>query len=247
MRTPLPALSLTALIWVTCGAVNAQGLVSQNSAIPTIQNWYSAEIGRGSRIYNGTEYAVLYPGVVDHQYLSSEWQPGTISFLGRKFDNLELRYDIVSDMVVLKYFNPDDGMQVAVKPAQQKIESFTLLSLQFVQLAPQVTGAPTSGFYELILDKEYQLYARHSKEKFIDKSRGAPVVGFQHKVKLYLAKDGEFMLIRNRGGLLKAFEDRKKELKSYARSINLIWKASPRRSAALLMSHYVDLKSGSQP
>lgn len=221
--------------------------MSQNSAIPAIQNWYSAEIGRSGRIYNGTEYAVQYPGVVDHQFLSSEWQPGTINFLGREFDDLELRYDIVSDLVVLKYFNPDDGMQVAVKPAQQKIENFTLLSLRFVRLDPQITGATSSRFYEEILDKEYQLYARHSKEKFIDKSRGAPVVGFQHKIKLYLAKDGEFVLIRNRGALLKAFEDRKKELRNYARSTNLIWNTSPRRSAALLMSYYVDLKSQSQP
>lgn len=223
---------------------SAQFLTSDNPSLAAIQSAYEEAIGHDSRIFNGTEYAIRYSQVVDHQYLTGDWQPGAINFLDRVYDGLELRYDIVNDIVVLKYFHPIDGSMMSVKPAQEKINGFNLQSLRFVQLDRKLTGDTKTGFYEVIFEGKYQVYARHKKEQFIDKSRGAPVIAFQHKIKLFLAKEGEFIAIRNRGNLLKVLADEKKELKAYARSRNMVWKSNPRRNAAILVSYYLELKDG---
>ncbi|MEQ8809904.1 MAG: hypothetical protein RIE59_12605 [Imperialibacter sp.] len=214
MRKLLPLLQL-AIGACLYNTAPAQNLVSQNPSIEVLSNQYDTEVGYSGRIFNGAEYGIKYADVVDHAFLVSEWQPGSINFLDREYKGLELRYDIVNDLVVLKHYNPNNGISISIMPAQEKINSFTLASVKFVRLSPQVTGEQKSRFYELIVDKEYKLIARHTKEKFIDKSRGAPVVGFQHKVKLYLKKDNELVIIRSKRALLKVLEDKKKELADY--------------------------------
>ncbi|WP_339788550.1 MAG: hypothetical protein ACMVP2_11910 [Imperialibacter sp.] len=241
MRKLLPLLQL-AIGACLYNTAPAQNLVSQNPSIEVLSNQYDAEVGYSGRIFNGAEYGIKYADVVDHAFLVSEWQPGSINFLDRAYKGLELRYDIVNDLVVLKHYDPNSGISIAIMPAQEKINSFTLSSVQFVRLPPQVTGEQKSRFYELIADKEYKLVAKHTKEKFIDKSRGAPVVGFQHKVKLYLKKDDEFIIIRSKRALLKVLEDKKKELADYSRARKLYWNENPKRTAAILVGYYFDLK-----
>lgn len=223
-------------------SMKAQNLVSQNPSLEILRNEYDDEVAYSGRIFNGSEYAIRYNDVVDHPFLISEWQPGVIDFLGREYKGLELRFDIVNGLVILKHYNPNDGVSISIMPAQEKINSFTLSSTKFIRLPPQTTGESESKFYELILDEEYQLLAKHTKEKFIDKSRGAPVIGFQHKVKMYLKKEDQFLMIRNKRKLLKALEDKKKELTEYSRSKGLFWHENPKRTAAILVKYYFDLK-----
>jgi hypothetical protein len=241
MRKLLPLLQL-AIGACLYNTALAQNLVSRNPSIEALSDQYDSAVGYSGRIFNGAEYGIKYPGVVDHAFLVSEWQPGSINFLDRVYKGLELRYDIVNDLVVLKHYDPNNGISIAIMPAQEKINSFTLSSVKFVRLPPQVTGEQKPRFYELIVDKEYKLVARHTKEKFIDKSRGAPVVGFQHKVKMYLLKNNEFIVIRNKRSLLNALEDKKKELTEFTRSRRTFWQDNPKRNAAILLEYYFDLK-----
>ncbi len=222
----------------------AQNLISQNQAIDNLRDQYDSAVEYNGRIYNGAEYAIRYAGVVDHPFLLSEWQPGAINFLDREYKNLELRLDIVNNLVIIKHYSPTNGAAISIMPAQEKINSFTLNTTKFVRLLPELTGEQSSRFYEMIVDRDYQLYAKHTKEKFIDKSRGAPVVGFQHKVKIYLKKDDQFLIIRNKRSLLKSLEDKKKELVEYSRAKRLYWNENPKKTAAVLVSYYFELKKG---
>jgi len=235
---------LLALFAGSSHLVYGQSLVSQNASIKPLQELYVQELGNSSRIFSGAEYATRYRDVVDHQFFTYDWEPGSIRFQGQEFDQLDLRYDIVSDLVLVKYFDPKDGRMVAIKPAQQKVESFEIMSFQFARLGPEVTLDSKPGYYEVLLNKEYKLYARHWKERFVDKSRGEAVVGFDHKTRIYLLKDGKFTHIRNFGSLLEEFEDKKKELRIYARSQNMIWKSNSRRNAVLIVKQYMALKNG---
>jgi hypothetical protein len=241
MRKLLPLLPLAFGAYLH-NTASAQHLISQNPTIDILRDQYDTEVGYSGRIFNGAEYGIKYTDVVDHAFLVSEWQPGSINFLDRVYKGLELRYDIVNDLAVLKHYDPNNGISIAIMPAQEKINSFTLSSVKFVRLPPQITGEQKPRFYELIVDKEYKLVARHTKEKFIDKSRGAPVVGFQHKVKIYLLKNDEFIVIRNKRSLLNALEDKKKELTEYTRSRRTFWRDNPKRNAAILLGYYFDLK-----
>ncbi len=220
----------------------SQQLISQNAAVKPIAAWYDSQISTNSRIYTGSEYAIVYDKVVDHQFLMQGWEEGTIVFLGRRYDDLEVKYDIVNDQVVFKFFDPSDGRMIALRPAQEKVHGFDIGSRQFRYLPTSAANEISAGFFEVLFDSEYKLFIKHTKEQFIDKSRGAPVVGFLYKSRIYLQKEGTYYYIRNRRALLKLLEDEKKALKTYAYQQNLIWKQNPRRSAALLVNRYLQLK-----
>lgn len=222
----------------------AQDLVSQNVSLHPIRQWYKDMLGSNSRIFTGSEYAIKYVRNVDHQFLLQDWEKGAIVYQDRFYTDQDLKFDIVNDQIIFKFFNPDDGRMMSLRPAQEKVSGFTLNSRQFVKLASDTSNQISGGFYELIFDKEYKLFLKHTKEEFVDKSRGAPVVGFLYKAKIYLLKNGSFYFVRNRGSLLKLLEDEKKALKAFARRENLYWKENPRRNAALLVNHYLQLKAG---
>lgn len=222
--------------------LSAQELLSQNAAVEALGNWYGEAMGNNSRIFSGSEYAIRYDRNVDHQFLMDGWEEGRILFQGRWYNNLELKFDIVNDQVIFKYFDPSDGRMVMLRPAQERVNEFFITSRHFVRTSPAEAPEISGGFYELIYDGPQKLLLKHSKTEFIDKSRGAPVLGFLYKSKIYMVHEGAYYPIKGKGSLLKVLEDEKKALKAFAREQHMIWKTNPRRSAVLLLQRYTQIK-----
>lgn len=208
-----------------------------NESMTSFRKIYFDEIKGNAQIYHGSKYAIQDKGVDGFPYFEADiLRPGYISYQGTLYTNVNLEYDITSDLVVVVNFLRDDMVSLA----SDKIDSFSIGSHIFIRFSNTSNGLPKKGFYERLCAGEPGLYIRREKKFHF---------GIGNQVNRYVENNSYFIYNKNnyyktdgKADLLNLFSDHREEMKKYIRSNRLDFKKDPETAYLLSTLYYSSLK-----
>lgn len=200
--------------------------------------------GVDQRLVSGTIYSGAKRGSIEgHPYAIDEsWKPGSVLIDSILFMDLELKYDIEQNSVILRYENIDGAIiQLALK--KEEIVNFTLNNRKFVPY-PGSSLFDTTKYCEVITEGEIDYLVLRSKLLML--SNGAAITRYVYReaVKQLLVIDGDIINFKSKRDIYKLYPQHKPEIKRFIRDEGL----SPRKSniadRSLLVSFCNQLISG---
>lgn len=183
-------------------------------------NSYEKAIGRNSMIYTGPNYRYVHTGIAGHPYfIDNYWESGTISYEGQCYDSIEIKYDIIRDLLIVKHLGMD-GYLVPLELYSPKVEEFNLLGHHFLYIKEDILSDFNSGFYDLLYDGDTVevLAKRIKKETKGQNSISKLEKRYVQKDKYYLKYKSKYYPVKGKKSYLKVLSDKKSELKTFIRN-----------------------------
>ena len=170
-------------------------------------------------LYNGILWSNKYHKFEGDQYLFSDiFLPGSLTFNNHFFKNLEIRYDILSDEIMIP-----QGRDVIVQVNKEMVDSFTLVfenkKYRFLNFRnDSLLGS--GGYLNVLYEGRSSLYAKHIKSittVITDKSNGY----FNQIMHLFLVLDGKAYKISKLKDILNLVPGANAQIRSFIREKKL--------------------------
>ncbi|OUL61893.1 hypothetical protein B8T70_12825 [Flavobacterium sp. AJR] len=216
---------LTLLLLGVIISINA--LHSQTNKETSIHNLFDKAIGKENlAIYNGSRH-VNYYRTIDNShsyYFSNNFSIGNLNYEGQDYNNLDLKYDVNNDVLVLKATGEFDYLGINV--IKEKTASFSINNKNFINVNYNNPTCPDymNGYYqEIIYSPDDVLYIKHHKNrgKIIDNKRISDVANqntfdeFIEKNDFILKHKGNYYKISSKSDIIKIFPESKSKIKNY--------------------------------
>lgn len=197
-------------------ATDTSKIAGNNANLVTI---YYQKLGADLRLYNGSEYSRYGHGYTGTPFFNnSDFTVGSVYYDGVLYPQIGLLYDVVQDELVIK----DYTKNYELKLVKMKVGYFDLFEHRFVNLAaqPNNENIPEEGYFEILLEGKVTVLQKVQK-KIEASSKAEEPTKFTSYTRLYLKKANEYFKIDNVGALVKAFKDKKNEVRKYIRTTGL--------------------------
>jgi len=215
----------------------------QKIAIGHVVNNYNTSIGQMSRLYNGPEYEFYDPIIKGNAFFLdvNAFKPGSVTYDGIYYANIQLMYDINKDLAVTLLYNGFSKYSLV----NSRVQSFDLLNHHFVYVAPDSTNTGTSvdaGFYEEIYGGKLQVLTRWSKSIQNTSTQTSLETFFTTAKKyFYLKKGNNYYSTGSQGSFLDILKDKKKELQQYIKANKIKFKDNPEKAMYMIAAKYDQL------
>ena len=170
-------------------------------------------------LLNGRIWRNQYSKVTGNQFfLTDNYIKGSVTFNGRRFDNLDLKYDIYSDELILSI-----GSHPVIFLNKEMTDSFSLGSgnrTYYIINAGTDTMNVLKGFVNLLYKGPSALYVKYIKKIQPQADEGKYDLFYQEHV-VYLRKDSGIVLVKGKRKLFKLLEDKKKEIRDYLKTAGI--------------------------
>jgi len=179
-----------------------------------ISEKYSESVQSDGRFVNGSLYQDFYNRSAGHQFfLTKNWSNGSVTINGKWQKQVPLRYDIYSDLLIYNHIQ-ESGVY-AVKLNKFRIDSFFIEGHSFCNLHANsgLSQDMNPGFYELISNGPATFYQKWIK-RYNEPSQNS-AGEFVLYNELYILNKEKFYKITRKPGLIKALNDREKEIKAF--------------------------------
>jgi hypothetical protein len=168
-------------------------------------------------LYNGKIWLGRYFNVYGTEFMiEDKFYRADISVNDIRFNNVEVKYDIYNDDLLVNYYN-----RRIIILNRENVEEFTLYTgdreLLFRNMRER-NGL--KGYYQVIYEDNSRLLKKWRKKRaqFVIEARYDE---FQPDDVLVLVKDKETYQVKNRRRLLKIFGDNKREIRNFIRRENI--------------------------
>jgi hypothetical protein len=239
-------MKLFVLLFVFTTIICCKQVFSQNSEKENIAN---LQIANAINLYNhyNADYAPVYNGKAYIYYSmkmegspyfkSGDFSKGWVSYKGRKYDSLNLIYDITRNMLVTLY--PDNVSSIIIQ--NQFIDSFYLQGHTFVALTENhKQNLYNSGFYDLLYNGNLQ-FLMLRRESLLTKIEGFEVVTqFLNRSRFYIHKNGLYYLVSNKKDVYRLFNDKLHNLKRMMRRNHIRLKKKNFETALIKVTAFYD-------
>ena len=177
---------------------------------------YKDAIGNNSMIMTGSYYNDTNSGIGGHPfYMINIWTTGTVVYEGQRYDNMEIRYDIYDDIILIKYID----QQGRVRPIQlqsSKVEEFIMMDHHFIHIVEDTSSVLNAGFFDLLhAGENATLLAKRRKEISRTSNIENLVKEYYENDKWYVKFGHNYYEIKSKKSLLEVFSERKDEVKVY--------------------------------
>lgn len=211
-------------------AQNVETSTADNAqiALEKVVSLYDKQIGRNSIIYTGSGYYDPFKTLKENQFFIDEyWEFGSVVYDGFTFDSIYLMYDIYQDLLLIENFN-SSGFLSPIKLYSPKVESFRLHGYHFIRLESDSIFKIKEGFYNLMYSgDDLQVLIKRIKVIVNANEINSIQEEFRQKDKYYIKKGKSFYQVKNIRSILKVLSDRKKEVKTFIKNNNIIFKDNP--------------------
>lgn len=191
-------------------------------------------------LYNGRAWRNLYYRIKGDQFLfSTEFLSGSVSIDGKSFNNLQLRYDIYTDELMLI---TDRGIIIQLN--KEMIDSFSLSyndKVYFFRNLEADSLSTLSGYFNLLYEGKSELYVKYRKEILllaVDNKYDL----FNQLNRVYLRKDGVFIQVNGKRDLMGLLRDRKHEVRDFIKSNKIKISRKEPEAFAPVIEYYDKLK-----
>ncbi len=202
---------LTALIF----GLHAQQTDQQSSYL----QWFDKQVGiENTALYKGIIYKETYRTINEKVkfYNSPQWFDGHVVYSGQLFSNIQLKYDVFGDQLIVKQLDRLGGGGLLL--FKDKVSEFLIDNTVFVNVLDAPRGSSFTGYYELLLDLENdtRLLAKHIKNDFLRKDRRSTYYEFIDLDNKYvLQHNGKYYNVDSKKELLRVYPEAKKPIDSF--------------------------------
>lgn len=199
---------------------------------------YLTQVGDNIKLYNGTEYARPYYGIVGHPFFDSEnFQKGVVYYDGVQYRGVQMAYDLVGDELIIKAYQ-----DLSLKLVSEKITSFYFSDHLFIRIVQDSNSTKLQpGFYEvlnsgpvLVLEKRKKVIERPLKAENPFK--------FSEYDSYFIKKDNVYYSIDSKNSLISVFHEYKNEIKKFLRKNRLNFKKDRANTILKIVGYYAQLK-----
>lgn len=191
-------------------------------------------------LFNGRMWINQYFKVMEDQFLfSKDFLPGSVTINGRTFDDLEIRYDIYNDEIIIP---TNHGLLIQLN--KEMIDSFNITfenkSYHFTNIrTDSVKGF--NGYLNVLYQGETTLYVKHKKEiAFLAVERKFDV--FYKTQRMYIVRDNTIIPLSRRRELYKLLDDYKAQVRSYVKQNRLFVSVKDPESIVNVIKYYDNLR-----
>jgi len=160
-------------------------------------------------------------------YFSNSYIKGNVNYQGQDYYNLDLKYDVNNDIIVLKGNGEYDYLGINL--IKEKTAYFTINNRKFINVNFNASTFPEymNGYYqETIFSKNIILYIKYHKSrgKIIDTKNNSDGTlqnsfdQFTEKNAFFLKYKNAFYKISSKSDILKIFPEQKSEIRKYYNS-----------------------------
>lgn len=204
------------------------------AAVENAENLYQVQFPQSVILHTGPEYVYYDIGIKGHPYFFDEdFTTGSVVMKGQYFSGIPLLYDTYKDKLVLEHYNAFDYFEwLEIVP--EKVDSFTVHGFRFFRVKDnrEFSGQLDVGFYNLLHNGTVKVISKRNKTYYEEIKDRVVAKEFLQKDKFYIVKDGKVIQVRNKGSVMRAFKDKRKELKAAMRKEYIKFK--PGFEAALI-------------
>lgn len=213
LKTHLSIIALVAILYCE------SKIYSQTSPENSIYNWFDTIVGKENLgINNGTLHVNPYNTVDknNNYYDSNKFSLGDVNYDGQFYYDVDLKYDIHRDILVLKPYG--DYNPMGLNLIQEKTASFSINGKTFVNLSYIESSLPEyiHGYYEVNLtEKNLILYVKHHKDRKKIIKYEAIYDEFDENNEFILSYKNTFYKINSKNDITKIFPKYKNKISDY--------------------------------
>ena len=217
MNRPVPTYRCC-ILFLTFIIGSLSVLRSQTTDQAAYLNWFDEQVGiENTALYEGIIYKETYRTINEKVkfYKSSQWFKGSVIYSGQLFSNVQLKYDVFGDQLIIKQLDRLGGGALLL--FKDKITEFNIEESRFVNVSDVYGGSDFSGFFELLWESNgNRLLAKHLKNDFLRKDRSATYYEFVDLKKEYvLHRQGNYYQLKGKKELIRIYPDLKKQIDSF--------------------------------
>ena len=212
----------------------------QQKTNSVIQNFTTA-IGENSRLYNGPEYDQYDATIKGNAYYDdvNVWKLGSVDYDGVLYNNVPIMYDVYKDCVVALYYNKAFSYILL----NDKLHGFNLSGRHFVFINVDSLNNPgiRNGIYNQVYKRKTEVLTKRPKTIQVGTTGNLESYFSQGKKEIYLKKEGVYYNITGISSILKALQDKKKQVQLFISDNRIKYKADPEQALVKIAAYYDQL------
>ncbi len=206
-------LTVLLLMWLWLpNLLSAQEANGSESLQDCVERLY----GTNDLLVNGRTYVPVNTKASGHPFFDrEEFIEGTIYVRFKAFANVDLRYDVEKDQLVIKQ-NLNNGIPVEVVVTPALVDSFQINNHHFVNNKHVSQFNDGKGFMKALYAGEIGFYQKTIKLFYPTYSKIHPNGRYgEEEITYYLVRAGQLHEVRNKQDFLKYFSEHKREIKLF--------------------------------
>jgi hypothetical protein len=223
LRLPLIFLNFTLIL-------STELLCQETGSNDSYYYWYDQMTENSNvGVFSGDEYVENYRVLNDrHKFFDSpNFNVGSIVYEGQPYFNLQLKYDLFEDQLLLKHQTPSISPTLIVD--SYKVSSFEINGHQFKNIQQLINGSSKPlGFLEIILTNDslvlYKKLKKRIRTKTNDKTR---YYEFKEDNAYYIFYNDSFFRLKNSANISTIFPNYISQLKTIESQYRSIKKDDP--------------------
>ncbi|CAM1344640.1 hypothetical protein [Tenacibaculum amylolyticum] len=162
-------------------------------------------------------------------FLNNQFNKGDILYRGEPYYNVQLKYDIVDDFVVLKITNQKQA--ISIVPDKELIKTFRIGNFKFVN-----TNTELGFLEEVALQDNFTVYKKHQKTSKENNDRDYRYHTFKKKKEEYLLfYQKKYYSINSKRDFTKIFPNQKKTITKFFKTNRFLLKNDYKNFVVKLM------------
>ncbi|GAO41347.1 hypothetical protein FPE01S_01_03590 [Flavihumibacter petaseus NBRC 106054] len=224
--------------------MRGQAVVRDTSAVAAtvgaVNKLYTESIGQSSHLFTGTEYlrrATRTNG--NAYYLDQELQPGTLWYMGARYESIPMMLDIEKDELVIQDFRKS----LLIALFAEEVDSFYLDQHRFAFLPQWISGL-SSGYFELPQTGALKLWVKRSK--YFEQSAKADenaLPGYRYESRYFIQSVNAFKEINTADDLMAIVADRQEAVKEYLKQNKLRFRRDKEAVLSAAVAFYNQIKA----
>lgn len=180
-----------------------------------LNNHVQFKIGiQNSLLFNGITYTNNYRVLsTKNQFLNESlaYSKGTIFTEGISFTDLEIKYDVFSQEIVIK---PDpETSHLGIIINSSKLDGFKLFNKTFINIR---NDSIVKGYYELAVELSFlKLLIKHKKDKIRKLNEKTIHYEFENKYEYAIINDNKYFIVNSKKNWIEIYPKFKKEIKQF--------------------------------
>ena len=212
------------LLWIFCNGFVSYGQSDEeySDLVIALEEIY----GTDPMLVTGPKHYDMSLLIKGTPYLFSDnWVEANIFIKGREFFNKKIKYNVVSDELILFYIGKN-GVQNGLVLNPSAVDSFEMIERKFLNLSLIEQNLPNaSGFVEKIYNNDYSVIKTYKKYHLKQISQENPHGVYSSlKTFTYIIDNEGFHDISRKRDLLRHFKYCKRDIKNFLRDENIKYK-----------------------
>ncbi|CAL2075663.1 conserved exported protein of unknown function [Tenacibaculum sp. 190524A05c] len=161
-------------------------------------------------------------------YLTDSFKKGSVNYRGEQFDNVDIKYDLVDDFIIIKLNNQQQ--QISIIPQKNLITKFSIGNIKF-------RNSDTDGFLEELLVKDnFAVLKKHRKVSKENRDADYRYHTFKKREQHILFYNNSYYPIDSKRGFTRLFPEKKKQISKFYKSNTYLLKNDYKTFVAKLIS-----------